>query len=42
MGGGYGGGGFTPDLIPSYSVTSNVNGNESTSNFWGFNPSRNL
>ena len=48
MGGGGGGGGYgqsygygSPygtNLIPSYSVTSQINGSESTNNFWGFNP----
>lgn len=36
--GGYGGA-FSPNLIPSYSVSTNLNGSEQVNNFWGFNPS---
>lgn len=49
-GGGMGGGGqgygygspYGSNLIPSYSVTSQINGNESTNNFWGFNPRKKI
>ena len=37
---GYGypyGGMYSPQMVPSYSITSRINGRENVNNFWGFN-----